>query len=233
VRLQVLARNPADAVDPPRPRPVEMAALDVADTARLLGAAAGSRLYLPVLLAVATGLRRGELLALRWKDLDLGGGALAVCQAMELTRAGIAFKEPKTRRSRRRVTLPALVVDVLRAHRREQVVERLGAGPAYRDLDLVLPGPGGEPWNPRYFGKSFASLVERSGVPRVRFHDLRHTHASQLLLEGVHPKVVSERLGHASVAITLDRYSHVLPGLQEDAAARIDRALRAGLGMAS
>lgn len=233
VRWQLLARNPADAVDPPRAQPTQPLALDEAATATLLRAAAGSRLYVPVLLAVATGLRRGELLALRWEDVDLAGARLSVCRALEQTREGLSFKVPKTPRSRRSIALPALLVEALREHRKEQAEARLRFGPVYQDMGLLCPAVDGTPWNPRAFTKAFSVLARRAGFEGVRFHDLRHAHASHLLRYGVHPKVVSERLGHATVAITLDRYSHVLPGLQEDAALKVDAALRAALEASS
>ena len=110
---------------------------------------------------------------------------------------------------------------------------RLKLGSVYEDMGLVCPGVDGTPWNPRAFSKAFSVLARQAGFEGVRFHDLRHAHASQLLRQGVHPKVVSERLGHATVAITLDRYSHVLPGLQEDAALKVDGALRAAIEAAN
>ncbi len=131
--------------------------------------------------------------------------------------------------SRRGVALPSFVVDILKTHKKEQAETRLKFGPAYENNDLVLPRPDGKVWPPDSFSTAFAAFIRRSELPHVRLHDLRHTHATQLLLQGVHPKVVSERLGHSKVGITLDTYSHVLPGMQEDAAEKIDIALRVAI----
>ena len=229
VKWQLLARNPADAVEPPRSQRKEMCALDEPETARLLNAAKGTRLYMPILLAVTTGMRRGEILGLRWQDLDLTTSMLSVRQSLEQTKARVAFKQPKTVKGRRVIALPQITVEALHEHKKEQAKQRLLLGPDYRDHGLVLANVDGTPWAPNSFTSSYRSLVARLGLAQIRFHDLRHTHATQLLRQGVHPKVVSERLGHSSIGITLDVYSHVLPGMQEDAARRIDVALRTAL----
>jgi integrase len=226
VRLQLLARNPADAVEPPRPQRREMKYLDEASTARLLQAADGTALYLPILLAVTTGMRRGEILGVRWQDLDLDAATLSVRQSLEQTKIGLAFKQPKTQKSRRVVALPNMTVEVLRRHRLEQVKYKLLFGPDYHDQDLVCARANGSPWPPDSFTSSFSEFIRKTSVSVVRFHDLRHTHATHLLRHGIHPKVVSERLGHSTVGITLDVYSHVLPDMQEEAARRVDAALR-------
>jgi len=203
VRWQLLARNPADAVEPPRAQRREMEAFDQGEVERLLEAARGTRLAVPVLLAVTTGLRRGELLGLRWQDVDLDVGKLAV--RLEQTKAGLAFKQPKTHKGRRVVTLPRMTVDALRRHRAEQAREKLLLGPAYQDNGLVLARVDGRPLDPAGTTRAFARLVRRAGVRPISLHALRHTHATLLLGANVHPKVVSERLGHATVGITLTR----------------------------
>jgi len=228
IRWRLLAVNPADAVEPPKVQRREMRALTEGETAGLLRAAEGTPLFAPVFVAVTTGLRRGELLALRWTDVDLAAGAVSVQQAVEETGDGLHFKEPKTTRSRRRVPLPALTTRTLLRHRAEQAEARLRAGKGWHDSGLVFTALDGGPCWPSNFERAFRSLKTRAGLD-LRFHDLRHTHASQLLRQGVHPKVVSERLGHASVSITLDIYSHVLPGLQEEAVAKLDDLLAAAL----
>ena len=212
VKWQLLVRNPLDAVEPPRAERREMRALDENETATLLGLLGASRLHMAVMLAVTTGLRRGEILGLRWSNVDLAKGTITVVQSLEQTKEGLRFKSPKTHRSRRSLALPAIAIEALRSHRAKQARERLALGPAYDDHDLVCPRPGGAPWPPDMFSTTFAASVRRSGMKLFRFHDLRHSHASQLLKAGVHPKVVSERLGHAGIGITLDTYSHVLPG---------------------
>lgn len=229
VKWQLIARNPADAVQPPKPVRREMRALSEIETAGLLNTATNSRLYSPIFVAVTTGLRRGELLALRWKHVDLERGVLSVHQSLEQTRDGLNFKQPKTAKGRRTVDLPEITMEELRRHRNRQRQSRLELGPAYSDQGLVFPGPDGAPWPPDGLTRAFAALMRRAGNRGLRFHDLRHTHATQLLREGIHPKIVSERLGHATVSITLDLYSHVLPGMQKAAAERVDASLRLAL----
>jgi len=165
-------------------------------------------------------------LALRWSDVDLNGRSIQVTRTLQyISGRSLLFAEPKTDRSRRRVALSEETVTVLSEHRRHQLERRLALGPAYEDNGLVFPDPLGHPLPPYRVSQRFATLVRASGLGPLRFHDLRHTSATLLLRAGVHPKVVSERLGHAGVSITLDIYSHVLPGLQEDAANLLDAYL--------
>lgn len=222
VRWRMLSRNPADAVRPPRPERREMKALPEKDMTALFESLAGTRLYAPVTVAATTGLRRGELLALRWSDVNLDAATLTVKRSLEETKAGLNFKSPKTREAQRLLDLLPLTVEVLRRHRIEQAKARLAAGPAWEDNDLVFPDSDGRPWRPSLLTGAFAD--RRTGI---RFHDLRHSHATQLLRAGVHPKIVSERLGHAGVGITLDTYSHVLPGMQKQAMLQLEASLQA------
>ena len=181
-----MARNPADAVDPPRPPKTEMKALTEAETAALLRVAEMSSLYLPILVAVVTGLRRGELLGLRWSDIEFGTGETSVQRTLEQTNEGLRFKEPKTQKASRTVMIPAIAVDALKAHKVHQAETRLMLGPAYEDHGLVFARADGSPWPPDTFSTAFAALIRRSGFPHIRFHDLRHSHASQLLRQGGH-----------------------------------------------
>jgi integrase len=222
----MIGRNPADAVEAPRKRSTEMQTLDVPSIGRLLEAAEGTQQYVPVLLAVTTGMRRGEIFALKWDNVDLRSGKLFVRHSLEKSKDGLRFKEPKTPRAKRCIALPAFVVEALKRHKRLLAQHRLAIGPAYCDLGIVCPREDGKPRHPDTFSTAFCVLRAKVGLPTLRFHDLRHTHASQLLAEGVHPKVVSERLGHSTINLTLDTYSHVMPGMQEDAARKIDQALR-------
>ena len=225
-RLKLIDDNPARRVTAPRPKPTEMNVLDQAQTGVLLRAAEASPIYIVVLLAATTGLRRGEILGLKWRDLDLDKGALSVARTLEQTRdEGLTFKEPKTARSRRRIPLLPFTVEPLRLHRALQGEDRLKAGAVWLDHDLVCCHADGTPLSPRNVTKAFTALVRRLGF-NIRLHDLRHTHISQLLAAGVNVKIVSERAGHASIVITLDRYAHLLPGMQDEAVARLDAALR-------
>ncbi len=229
VKWQILALNPADAVEPPRPQRFDPTFLAPAETRRLLATADGTPHGALIHTAVMTGLRRGELLGLRWRDSDLDAGVLHVRQAAQwLPGQGWSFRPPKTQRSRRPVALAPATVQILREHRRRQLEERLTLGTAYRDHDLVFASPLGTPMDPSNLRRAWARIVEATGLPHLRFHDLRHTHATLMLLGGVHPKVVAERLGHADVSITLNTYSHVLPHLQSQAASGLERMLAAG-----
>jgi integrase len=228
VSWRILARNAADAVRPPRVERGTMETYDLAETAALLEAARGTRMLVPTMLAVLCGLRRGEILALRWQHIDSDQGQIAVSQSVEQTSAGLRFKETKSGRART-VALSATVVAQLRAHRARQAEELLRLGIPLRPETLVVARPDGEPIQPRSLTHEWQKLAARRGLRRIRFHDLRHAHATHLLASGVHPKIASERLGHSSVGITLDLYSHVTRGMQVDAAALVDAALQAAI----
>lgn len=228
VRWQIISRNPADAVDPPRVTRVPLTVLDMEQTAILLDAIRLTRFYMPVLIAVTTGLRRGEALALRWKDIDLDAGHLSVIRSLEQTKAGLRFKEPKSKRTRQ-VTLTSLLATNLRCHRVEQAQTLLKLGVRQTGNTLVCCRFDGAAMNPAKLSASFPTVIKNAGLPPVTFQGLRHTHASHLLAGGVHMKVASERLGHSSIGITMDLYSHLLPGLQEEAAEKVDNALQAAL----
>lgn len=230
-RLGLVARNAAAQVKGPRMRQSEMHTLDLAQSRSLLTAARGERLEALYVLAITTGMREGELLALRWRDVDLDASALQVRGTLVyLPGEGHRIGPPKTARSRRRIDLDPEAVGALRRHKARQAEERLAAGAVWAHgsvaPDLVFCNEiGGSLDAVGLLRNRFHPLLERAGLPRIRFHDLRHTAATLMLLASINPKVVSERLGHASVAITLDRYSHVLPSMQRDAAALIDKAL--------
>ena len=172
-------------------------------------------------------MRRGEVFALRWKNVDLKQGSLRVMESLEQTRSGgLRFKSPKTDRTRV-MTLPAFATEELRRLKRARAQELLMLGIRQSGETLVCDRADGEPLQPQSLTHQFTRLVSRiKDLPRVRFHDLRHSHATQLLLAGVHPKVAQERLGHASITTRIDLYSHVTPTMRSDAAARLDRAWR-------
>jgi integrase len=222
VRWGLIGTNPAAGAQPPRPRRAELAAVDAALADRILEAASGSRIELAVALALSTGMRRGEILALRWSDLDAARETAHVRRTVQPTSAGLVFTEPKTRRSRRAVALPRFLGRFFDRQREAQAARRAKVGAAWREHDLLVDGHLGAPMNPDTFSAAWRKLVREHGLPHVRFHDLRHAHATLMLLKGVHPKIVSERLGHASIGITLDTYSHVLPSMQQEAAEAAD-----------
>jgi Site-specific recombinase XerD len=177
---------------------------------------------------VTLGVRHGELLGLQWPDVDFELGQLAVRRTLEESSGGLVLKEPKTARGARTLALPQVTVEALREHRKAQFEMRLRVGPGFNSAELVFPGATGEPRWPNNFLRVCRRVSEKAGLT-CRIHDLRHTHATMLLRQGVHPKVVQERLGHANVGITLDIYSHVSPHMQSDAAEKIDAGMRAAL----
>jgi integrase len=224
VEQQVLARNPAEAFRKrlPKVERREMKTLSTEQSARLLDAIKHTRVYWPVLIALSTGMRRGEVFALRWKNVDLSGGSIRVMESLEQTKAGIRFKAPKSDRTRV-VTVPRFGVAELKRLKRQQAGELLMLGVRQDGETLVCARADGEPLQPQSLTHQFTRLMNRiKDMPRVRFHDLRHSHATQLLQAGVHPKVAQERLGHATITTTLDLYSHVTETMQSDAAERLD-----------
>jgi integrase len=219
-----LFRNPARQVRPPRPPGREIKILTKPEIAEVLHACKGRGLYLPVLVAVTTGVRRGELFGLRWSDVDFEGARLTVNQSLEWTKGKPTFKAPKTKGSRRTITLPDLTVQELKIHKAEQAAGRLRLG--LSKSDLVFTRADGGPVSVDYVGRKFGELIAKLGVTPITFHGLRHTHISHQLMDGVHVKVVSERAGHASVGITLSVYATFLPSLQDKAAEGMDQWLR-------
>jgi integrase len=202
-----------------------MRAWTAAEARRFLEHVADDRLYAMWALFLATGLRRGEIAGLRWADVDLDRANPSVRRSRVSVAWHVHDSEPKTRASRRAVSLDARVVAILRAHRRHQLEERLAWGAAWIDSGYVFTRENGEPLHPETIATSFPSLVAGAGVSKIRLHDLRHTSASLALAAGIHPKIVCERLGHSSIAITLDLYSHVAPGLQAEAADKLGRVI--------
>jgi integrase len=227
-RWRLLVRNPADAVDPPKVSAKAMQTYDMPQTATLIEAIRPTRMFIPTILAVLCGLRRGEIAALRWKNVDLDGGNIAIVESAEQTTKGIRYKEPKSGKARN-VRLSDTVIEELKAWRLRQVEELLRVGKRLNGDTFVAAQIDGSPLQPRSITHEWARVLTAKKLPRIRFHDLRHAHATHLLASGVHPKIASERLGHSKVGITLDLYSHVMPGMQEDAVAKLDAALKAAM----
>jgi integrase len=221
MRWDLIPRSPADSVKAPTPAPKEMHPLSALEARQLLEAAQGDRLEALYVLAIHTGIRRGESLALKWADVDLDLATVRVRRTLTRGEDGRGYVVGAATKSGkgRHVRLTPRAVEALKRHRARQAKEKLKVGGLYRDQDLVFAGEGGNPINPSNLrNRSFKPLLERAGLPRITFHDLRHTCASLLFQRNVHPKFVQELLGHASVAITLDTYSHMLPGMGGEAA---------------
>jgi integrase len=225
VRLQLIATNPAKAVQPPRYTRKETNVLTEAQTAQLLKAAEGTELYAPLVVATCTGLRRQEFLGLKRADVNLETGTLAVRRALQITKAGLKFKEPKSAQSKRTIALPAFAVEVLKEHLERQEDHKRELGSLYQDQDLVFPRDDGRPWDPSRFSTQFREFEHALDLPRIRLHDLRHGHCSQILRQGTPLKMASARMGHSTIAITADLYGHILEGQDRAAADLFNIAL--------
>lgn len=244
VRWQALTRNPADAADPPRPSGhQEMRTWTGAQLRAFLDSIDASRLRGCWWLLANTGMRRGEVLGLRWSDLDLDAGTLRITRTLITTDVqrkgspGMAWGTPKTAKGRRSVALdPATATataTAVRMHRKRQREERLALGGDYQDQDLVVCEADGTPIHPKTISYQFAKAARAAQLPPIRLHDLRHTHATLALKAGVHPRIVQERLGHANVSITLDTYSHVDLDMQAAAARQVAALITAAPDQAS
>lgn len=222
-----IARNVATLVDPPAVRrPTTALPLTVDEARRVLQTAEQARNSARWTVALAVGLRQSETLGLRWSDIDLDVGTLTVRRGLHrVAGKGLVYEEPKAERSRRTLALPAPLVMALRRHRGVQLEERQAAGSLWEEHDLVFAQVNGRPLDKRSDWEGWKALLTRAGVREVRLHDGRHTAATLLLSEGVHPRVVMELLGHAQMRTTTDTYSHVMPALAKEAAAKMGTAL--------
>jgi len=224
MKWRLITYNPADLVEPPRKTKTEKAVLNETEVAALLDGIRETYLYMPVFLIIYTGAREGEILALRWSDVDWDQNILHLRRSLyQRTPGQPLFKEPKNKKARA-VDVSPVVMAELKKHRTEQRKQRLAFGPGYADLDLICCLQDGNPINPPTLSSVFRTKARRLGLP-VTLHGLRHTHASLLLKAGVPAKVVSERLGHSQISITMDLYSHVMPGMQKDAVKKLDDLL--------
>jgi integrase len=224
----LIPRNVTESVKPPRPSREEMRPLTPEQAKLLLQAAheAGNRLEALYVLAIHTGLRQGELLGLKWDDVDLEDGSLQVRRTLTITKDGPVFTTPKTAGSRRSVKLTGKATEALKRHLERQLGEIDRVGSLWSENGLIFASETGDPLDRRAVTTlKFKPLLKHAGLPEIRFHDLRHTCATLLLTRNVNPKIVSEMLGHASIAITLDTYSHVLPNMRDQAAAAMEEAL--------
>ena len=228
VKDGLVARNVASLAKAPRIERRDMQqVLTVEEAKKLLDVARDASLDVLLLVALTAGMRRGELLALQWSDVDFGNGTLFVHRTVaRVTGRGLVVGEPKSKSGRRRIVLPLVAVDALKEHRVRQQEMKLAAGSDWQDGDIVFCRKNGTFFEPNTMGEKLDRLLVQAGFPHMRFHDLRHSAATILLAAGVHPKIVQERLGHSSVAITLDVYSHVLPSMQQETAKKIDDLFR-------
>ncbi len=222
----LILRNPADAVEPPRIRQIEMQTWDEYEVRHFLTATIESPYYALFYTALFTGMRRSELLGLQWQDIDFVYSQLSVARTLHHLKDGsYIISEPKTAKSRRTIALSPAVILTLKEYREQCELHANIVGRQFSEQDLVFSQLGGKPWRPNTITRAWVTLAKQAGLRPIRLHDARHTHASLMLKQGIHPKIVQERLGHASIQMTLDTYSHVAPGLQEAAAVSFDNLI--------
>ncbi|MBX4271986.1 site-specific integrase [Clostridium estertheticum] len=226
VQWQMLNRNIASSVQRPKKAKKEMLVLTAEQTNMLLERIKNLSLYIPVLLAVTTGLRRGEVLGLTWNNVDLDKGVIYIVNQLQRIDGEFKLVPTKTARSKRNIVLLDYTIPILRNIKKIQIEHKLLLGSEYKDHNLMYSQADGSPYDPEYISRHFLRTMTKLSVeleiPRIRFHDLRHTHATLLLSRNINPKIVSERLGHSSISITLDTYSHVLPDMQKEAAENLN-----------
>jgi integrase len=225
VRWGLVGRNVAKLVKPPRPKRSDIQPLDPEQVRKLLETIRGHRLEALFTVALAVGLREGEALGLRWQDVDLDAGRISVRIALQRISGKLQFEEVKSATSRRHITLPLIAVEALRAHYLRQQQEQELLGERWPNTGLVFTSTRGTPLEPRNAVRLFQRMLQKAGLPHKRFYDLRHTCATLLLVQGVHPRVVMEILGHSQISLTMNTYSHVSPTLQREAASRMDDVL--------
>jgi len=229
VKWNLLFRNPADAVSPPTPQDSEMHTMSEDDLHKFLDAAKVTPYYALFYTALYTGMRRSELLALRWSDVDLIGMQVSVNRSLHQLRGGsFIFRQPKTAKGKRLIALPPSAALVLKEHKNKQIAQKKALNIKVKEDDLddkLVFSQDDKPLLPDTVSHAWVKLARRTGLKGIRLHDARHSHASLMLKQGVHPKIVQERLGHASIQITLDTYSHVTPGLQQAAANAFDKGI--------
>lgn len=224
VKWQIIPINPAKAVSPPKAKKAEFNVLTKEQIQMVLEHSKGKPYYNVVFLAIHTGMRRGEIFGLKWKDIDFNNQILSIRRTLQRikNKGYVLLDATKTDGSRRSVTLTDSVIQLLKQIKDKQEKDKLIFGSAYDDQDLVFATPEGKFLNMENLTRNFGRMVKKLDVPYVRFHDLRHCHATILMLQGVHPKIVSERLGHSSTKLTMDTYSHVMPNMQREAAQKLD-----------
>ncbi|MBX4954322.1 site-specific integrase [Rhizobium lentis] len=226
VKWDLLKKNPVALTKPPKVEKKPMEAFNASQTGVMLDELRKSRVFIAALLAALCGLRRGEIVALRWRDVDFANGTVAIRESAEQVGTLVRYKETKSGKSRS-VALSTTVLEELKRHRLSQAEEQLKVGIRPDENSFIIAQVEGSPLKPVSLTHEWTRLLAKTSLPRIRFHDLRHSHATQLLAAGVHPKIASERLGHSTIGITLDLYSHVMPGMQANAAEQVDAAIKA------
>lgn len=227
VKWQLLIKNPCESTEPPSKNKSTAQSLNAEQVVKLIEGSVGTKLYIPILLAVTCGLRRGEVCGLRWQDFNFNTKDIYIRNSLDWEDSKLTLRTVKTSHSERAIKLGNKTFSALKKHHTEQTKIRLQWAGSYNNQDFVITWTDGRPFSPDYLQKEYKKLLVKLKLPPIRFHDLRHTHATLLLQEGVPVKVVSERLGHSSTSFTQDIYSHVLPNMQQSAANAFDNLMKA------
>ena len=225
VRWNLVSHNVVSVVPAPRQVRSTIRPLEPEQIGVFLDAVSGRRLEALYVTALALGVRQGEALGLKWSDIDMTAGRMRIQRQLQRSAAGLHFVEPKTDRARRVLDLPPTVVTALADHKRRQWLEKLVAGSNWKENDLVFPTSIGTPLDARGVVRDFRDTIRSTDLPPIRFHDLRHSCATMLLVQGVPARVVMDILGHSEISLTMDTYTHVVPGLRQEAAAQMEKLL--------
>lgn len=225
-KMQLISKNPADMVEAPRAQKYTSAVLEPKEVKQLLNAVHNTKFEVPVNLALALGLRLGEILGLRWSDIDFENGVINIEQAQVRAGTKLIFKDPKTEGSKRSISAPTNLLKLLKEHKKKQLELQIRSCGEYKNKhNLVCTRDTGASLNNSSFSHAFGDFIKKLDLPHIRFHDLRHTNATLMLLSGTAPKVASSRLGHSTISITMDLYSHVLKDMNRDAADKLDEVI--------
>lgn len=225
VKWQLIVRNVADCVEPPKPKKYEAKFLDTEQTNLLIEKVQKTDIYIPVIIAIYTGMRRGEVLGLSWENINFEKKYIKVVQELSCTKQGLKILPPKTNKSIRNIAIPDTLIKILKIHKAKQMENKLLLGKEYQNIDMVCTYPNGKLFYPKRFSAKFHELLEKNKLPIVRFHDLRHSHASLLVKLGIQPKVISERLGHSNIGITMDLYSHLYEEADKEVADMFEKVI--------
>lgn len=227
VGWQLIPNNPCDHVETPKPAKYKPKILTPEQSKELMQLVKDTDMEAPIILMLATGIRRGELLALTWEDIDFANKILSIDKSLAVNESNkkLIIKEPKSKSSIRTISISNGVINILKQHKVKQNEEKLKLGKYYNDNNLIFATPEGNLINPSTFSRKFGNIIKESNLPKIRLHDLRHTNATLMLKSKIKDKVASERLGHSSTAITQDIYYHVLKSMQEEAADKLDKML--------
>lgn len=226
VKWQLVIRNVAQAVEPPKAKKYQAKYLTDKQTEELIENSKNTEIYIPIILAIYTGARRGEILGLKWQNVDLEKGIIKIVDNLCVTKNGLIIKQPKTNSGIRTIAISNNLIKILKKHKIKQMENKIKLGEYYKENNMVCCYEDGRPFNPKRFSAKFHELLEKNKLQLIRFHDLRHSHASLLVKLGIKPKVISERLGHSNISITMDLYSHLYEEADRQVADMFDNLIK-------